>query len=115
MMRLSKALHAWGTTAFEDVLKREIEQLDAGQLPLQQGLSTSSYAVDNNLNAIIISVSEDEGSIYAKVGIFYTGIIAGCSCADDPTPVDENSEYCELQFTIDKLTAETMVSLVSGK
>lgn len=114
MIQLSKALNAWGTPDFEDVLKREIEQLDAGQLPLQQGLSTSSYALDNSLSAMIISVSEQAGVIYAKAGIFYSGIIAGCSCADDPTPVDENSEYCEVQFNIDKVTADTTVTLVTG-
>jgi hypothetical protein len=114
MIQLSKTLNAWGTPEFEEVLKREIEQLDAGQLPLQQGLSTGSYAVDRSLSAMIISVSEDADVIHAKAGIFYTGIIAGCSCADDPTPVDENSEYCELQFTIDKVTADTTVSLAAG-
>jgi hypothetical protein len=113
MIRLTQALEAWGTFDFENVLKREIENLDAGQLPLQQGLSTGSHALDNDLNAMIISVSEGTHCIHAKAGIFYTGIIAGCSCADDPTPVDEHSEYCEVQLDIDKITAETMVTLLA--
>jgi hypothetical protein len=40
MLRLSKSLNAWGTPDFAGILKEEIEQLDAAQLPLQQGLST---------------------------------------------------------------------------
>lgn len=112
MIRLTKSLNAWGTPDFEDILKGEIEQMDAEQLPLQQGLSTSSYALDDKLNVRIIRVSADTSFIRAKVGIFYTGIIAGCSCADDPTPVEEQNEYCVVQLDIDKTTAETTVVLL---
>ena len=51
-------------------------------------------------------------SILVKAGIFYTGIIAGCSCADDPTPLDEQNEYCELELNINKETAETTIVLL---
>lgn len=113
MIRLTKSLNAWGTSDFEDILKGEIEQMGAEQLPLQQGLSTSSYALDDKLNVRIISVSGETRFIRVKVGIFYTGIIAGCSCADDPTPVEEQNEYCEVQLDINKITAETTVALVA--
>jgi hypothetical protein len=112
MIHLDKALKAWGSPDFQEILKREIKGLVAGQLPLQQGLSTGSHAVDDSLGVMIISVTEDADVIHAKAGIFYTGIIAGCSCADDPTPVDENHEYCVVQLDIDKTTAETTVSLL---
>jgi hypothetical protein len=111
MIRFTRALHAWGTPEFDNVLKQEIEQLHVEQLLLQQGLSTSSYAVDNKLKAMIIRVSDESSAIRAKVGIFYSGIIAGCSCADDPTPVDEQTEYCVVQLDIDKTTADTIVAL----
>jgi hypothetical protein len=113
MIRLSKTLNAWGTPDFESVLKEEIEQLNVKQLPLQQGLSTSSYALDNKVKARIISASESANFIHAKIGIFYTGIIAGCSCADDPTPINENNEYCEVQLEINKITAETTLTLLA--
>ncbi len=87
--------------------------MGAKQLPLQQGLSTSSYALDDKLNVLIISVSDDASFIRAKTGIFYTGIIAGCSCADDPTPVEEQVEYCVVQLDINKVTAETTVALLA--
>jgi len=114
MTRLAKALDAWGTPDFADVLKKELEQLDADQLPLQQGLATTSYALDTNLSARIIRVSDDDGFIRVRAGIFYSGIIAGCSCADDPTPVDEQSEYCEVQLDINKVTAETTIALLTS-
>ena len=87
--------------------------MGAEQLPLQQGLSTSSYALDDKLNAMIISVAEDANFIRAKVGIFYAGITPGCSCADDPTPVEEQAEHCVVQLDINKMTAETTVALVA--
>jgi hypothetical protein len=113
MIRLPNTLNAWGTPEFEVVLKQEIQQLDAGCLPLQQGLSASSYVTDRPFQARIISVHEDAGVIRVKAGIFYTGIIAGCSCADDPTPVDELNEYCVVQLCVDKITAETTVTLLA--
>jgi len=42
MVRLGNALSAWGTSGFEAILKQEIAQLGADQLPLQQGLSTGN-------------------------------------------------------------------------
>lgn len=87
--------------------------MGAEQLPLQQGLSTGSYAIGDKLSVMIIGVSEEANFIRAKAGIFYSGIIAGCSCADDPTPVNEESEYCEVQLDINKLTAETTIALLA--
>lgn len=112
MIRLSKSLNAWGTPDFNGTLKLEVEQLDGGQLPLQQGLSFSSVALDSRIEAMVLNVSEDAEAIRAKVGIFYAGIIAGCNCADDPTPVDEQNEYCEVLLSIDKASAETKITLL---
>jgi len=110
---LTKSLNAWGTPGFRDVLKREIEGLGARDLPLQQGLSTGSYALDHGLRAMILAAYEGPTAIRVRAGIFYSGIIAGCSCADDPTPVDEHNEYCEVQIDIDRATGETTVALLA--
>jgi hypothetical protein len=113
MIQLSKSLQAWKTPDFNKILKAEIEELEVEALPLQQGLSQSSYAADSKFQVIIIGVAEDPEFIRATTGIFYTGLIPGCSCADDPTPVSEYFEYCELQFNISKRTAEVAVILMS--
>jgi hypothetical protein len=113
MIRLPASVKAWGTPEFETRLKQEIAHLDAGLLPLQQGLSASSYVTDRPFQVRIISVGEDAGQIRVKAGIFYTGIIAGCSCADDPTPIDELNEYCVVMLGIDPMTAETTVTLLA--
>jgi hypothetical protein len=113
MIRLQKSLKAWGTPDFEAILKREIEQLDAAQLPLQQGLALSSHVTDRPFQAMVIGVREAPGVIRVKSGIFYTGVIAGCSCADDPTPIDEQNEYCVVQLDIDRATADATVTLLA--
>jgi hypothetical protein len=113
MIRLRKALQAWRTPAFRAVLKEEIEQLDGNLLPLQQGLAYSSHANVDQFTATLLGVVEETDCLRVTAGLFYTGIIAGCSCADDPTPVDEINEYCEARFDIDKATAETVVTLLS--
>lgn len=113
MIRLSRALAAWQTPAFNAVLKDEIEHLDADLLPLQAGLSQSSHVASAGTRAMILSVAAEPACLQVKVGLFYAGIIAGCSCADDPTPVDEINEYCEVRFDIDRNTAETAVTLLA--
>ena len=112
MIKLTQTLNAWNTPAFNDVLKEEIEQLAAADLPLQQGLSQSSYVSGADFQVMIIGVFNTPENICVKTGIFYKGIIAGCSCADDPTPIDEQTEYCVVQFDINTETAKTAVRLL---
>ena len=113
MIRLTRAIQAWGTPQFEAILKQEIEALDATQLPLQQGLSVSSVVVDTKPTVMILKVTETAQALLAKVGIFYAGMVAGCNCADDPTPLSENPEYCVVLVRIDKHTADTAITLLS--
>lgn len=113
MIKLTKALAAWNTPNFKDTLKSEIEQLTPEALPLQQGLTQSSYVSSDNITAMILNVTEEPGHIRVKTGIFYSGLIPGCNCADDPTPEEKYTEHCELQFDIDKITADTTVTLLT--
>ena len=111
MIQLAKALAAWGTAAFESALKKELEELDAGQLPLQAGLSGTSHVTASRHTVMVLGASELGDVIRARVGVFYGGVLMGCSCADDPTPVEEQPEYCLLEIQIDRMTAQTRVEL----
>ena len=113
MFYLSASLDAWDTPAFNSVLIQEVCSLDSKLLPLQQGLQNSSYAISDKLSIIVLETKEEPTDIIVKAGLLYNGIIAGCSCADDPTPTDETNEYCDVMFHINKQTAETTVTLVS--
>jgi hypothetical protein len=115
MIRLDKALQAWGRSDFETVLKREVVQLGADCLPLQQGLVGSNYVADVPVTPVIHSVVETGNAIRIRAGIFYQGIIGGCNCADDPSPSGEINEYCEVQIDIDKSTATAKVILITDE
>jgi hypothetical protein len=114
MIQLHAALDAWGSAAFETVLKADIEQLDAACLPLQQGLSHSSYACDEDIRIVVTHAAEVSGTLQVRAGVFYSGIIAGCSCADDPSPTDTCLEYCEIQIDINMQTAAAVISLLAS-
>ena len=114
MIKLISSLETWGTPGFESTLQEEIKNIDTELLPLQEGLSQSSYVSDSDISVLILNVSETVYDILVKAGINYAGVIAGSCCADDPTPMSEQNEYCEVQFNINKLTAETTVVLLKN-
>lgn len=107
MIRLELSLRAWGTPEFEGVFKQELAQVGNHVLPLQQALSVGSHVTDKPPTVMVISAVEMPTIIRIYVGIFFTSIIAGCSCADDPTPMSEYPEHCELEVQIDRVSAET--------
>lgn len=112
MVYLKQSLSAWGAPGFNDRFKTEIEQLNADELPLQDGLSLSSSVSNEPFRVMVIATTEEPGFCCVKAGIFYSGIIAGCSCSDDPTPMDVQAEYCEVKLSIDEETAATTVTLL---
>lgn len=106
MIQLPASLHAWGDDDFPQALKRELEALDAATLPLQQRLTSGSAVLDTPIQVMPLGATEEDGRIRARVGVFFASVIAGCNCADDPTPVEPQNEYCELWVVIDRETAE---------
>ena len=114
VIKLVKSVDAWGSPYFEAVFKNEIQGLAHAALPLQQGLAQSSVVSDTPFSVVVLQVSEIPQHIRVKAGMIYNGIIAGSCCADDPTPVCEQTEYCELQFDIDLTTAQTSVVLLNS-
>lgn len=112
MITLTDSLKAWNTTEFNQRFKAEVEHLPANELPLQQGLTHTSYVSDEPFSVMVISTFDDPNRIHVKAGAFYSGIIAGCSCVDDPTPMSTIAEHCELQFDIDKRSGQTSVTLL---
>ncbi len=112
MFKLQNTLNALHNNAsinndISGTFKTEVAELDHRLLPLQQGLSLSSYVSHEKISAVVLNLSQTRLNHEIKASIFYTGIIAGCSCSDDPTPEDTQSEQCDMLFSIDKLTAET--------
>ncbi|HPE81834.1 MAG: hypothetical protein R3E46_09720 [Sedimenticolaceae bacterium] len=111
-MKLDKAVRAWGTPNFQEVLKDEIEQCAVDELPLSQALRYGNYVADEK-PAIMVHRVEKRGScIVARIGLFFAGIDAGSCCANDPTPVQPRHEYCVIQLEIEHDTGETKFRLI---
>ena len=111
-MKLDKAVRAWGTPNFQEVLKDEIEQCAVEELPLSQALRYGNYVADEK-PAIMVHRVEKRGScIVARIGLFFAGIDAGSCCANDPTPVQPRHEYCVIQLEIEHDTGETKFRLI---
>lgn len=112
MFTLQKSLQAWDTNNFNSTFKNEVITLDKQLLPLQKCLLFSSYVSPETISPVIISSSIDATHLLIKTTIFYSGIIAGCSCSDDPSPQDTQQESCDLLFRINLENAETQVELI---
>ncbi len=112
MVRLERALAAWGQPGFEAQLVSELALLDSRTLLLDAGMRAGSYVTDSPIRVIVKQAGDAGASLRVEVAVFFKSVIAGCSCADDPTPQDELDEFCELLLDIDKLTAVATISLL---
>jgi len=113
MLDFSSLLSVWGSADFDCHFKTMLEQLDHAQLPLQQALAYTSYPSDEPIRVVVISAESDSSTIHVRAMIFYSGIIAGCSCADDPTPVEAQAESCTVLVDIDHQSGTATISLLS--
>ena len=111
MLKFPGALHSWTSDSFKQTLKSEIENLKTGSLPLQNGISQGGYIDDSKITATILSTSDDHSVIRAKAGIFFTEIVGGCNCNDDPVEVNA---YCEIIINIDKTTASANIDSLAS-
>ena len=96
------------------MLAAELQALPPGTLPLQQALRGSSVAIEDGIGFSVIAAGADAQTIAARVGVFYAGIVAGCNCADDPSPVEPVPEYCELVLSLDRATGQAQVRLAES-
>ncbi|MDT8387442.1 MAG: glucosamine--fructose-6-phosphate aminotransferase [Thiogranum sp.] len=107
--RFSRALQAWGSDDFADLLKQAVATLETGVLPLDRGGALGGYVDDSDMTVTVIAVTDDPDSVHARIGVFFQELLAGCSCGDEPSPING---YCELDVTIDRITAEVTFSLI---
>ena len=109
MPELLDALRESRSSQFEKALKLELENLPAGTLPLENGTSRGGFVDDSDISVTVINTRQNENSIQAKIGVFFTEIIVGCGCGDEPVP--ENA-YCEMLISIDRRTSEARFEVI---
>jgi hypothetical protein len=66
---------------------------------------------EENLAVSVFSVADAGERIEAKIGVFFSEIMVGCSCGDNPLPTHA---YCEMRVCIDKQTAQAECVLIGA-
>ncbi len=112
MVDLSETLAAWHTPMREATLKRVLEGLDADCLPLQQALRRGSQATGEPFQVMVLTTAEGAEELRVRVGIFFTSLIGGCQCADDPTPLESLPEYAQIDVIIHRETGIASLHLL---
>lgn len=82
-------------------------------LPLQQAVTYGSYVYDDTpISLTLLQQQLSDNQLRIKLGIFFESIIAGCNCADDPTPVETLNEYAEVELSINLKNGDTDCRLI---
>jgi hypothetical protein len=109
LIRLPDSLLAWDSAAFDATLASELRALGAGSLPLSGASGRGGYVNERDISVRVLDARADQTTLHAKVGIFFTEMLASCSCGDEPTSHDV---YCEMRIAIEKATAKAEFTLV---
>jgi len=109
MIDLSNTRAAWGNENFSDVLKNEMRTVAPDLLPLYIKSVQGGMMDFNDISVSILSIEESNTAFYLVVGIFFTELIGGCNCDDDPTPVNS---WGKLDITINRRVSATNFVLV---
>ncbi|RKT43998.1 glucosamine--fructose-6-phosphate aminotransferase [Thiocapsa rosea] len=103
---LVESVAAFGTPAFPEVLRRELLALQDGVLPIA---GEHGGLIDpETLGLTLLSSCADAERIEVVVGVFFTEIVGGCSCGDEPFEVNG---YTELRLRIERTHGAAVILL----
>lgn len=89
MIYLPNSLAAWPGEGFSAALKAELSTFPPPVLSLSRIRPVGA----NPITVTVLHIDTDTQVITARLGIFYTEILAGCSCGDEPQPEDCYGEF----------------------
>jgi hypothetical protein len=99
MLKLLQSARVADTAAFAETLTREIAALAPGSLPL---VGEQGGRIDEaDIGVTLLSQRADANRVDAVIGLFFTEVVGGCSCGDDPFV---SQGYLELRLSIDRAT-----------
>lgn len=108
---LPKTLAAWPDGELVTILNEELAAADPAWLAPERLLARGSHVVSRP-RFIILGSQADDKRVTLHLGVFFQSVIAGCACADDPTPEDRIEEYGELRLTLDRHDAHAEIEPV---
>jgi len=86
-------------------------ELPTGVLPLQHGCDQGGLIDDHDISASVLTVEQTTEKVTARVGVFFTEIVGGCNCHDDPV---EANAYCVIEARIDCATGMAEFTPLEG-
>ena len=79
-----------------DCLAMALQELPPGSLPLRAGCNQGGLVDDSDIKVSVLSVTRGTDRVSARVGIFFSELVGGCNCNDDPVVANA---YCLLEVT----------------
>ena len=110
-LRLPQSLAAWEQASFGKTFCAEVAALPHDALPLHRALKLGSHVVERPPQVMLLGREDGDGQLEVRAGVFFNSVLGGCHCADDPGPIEEHNEYCELRFMIERDTGLARVAL----
>lgn len=99
---LSDKLRACLGPADDQRLKKQLAlalaELPVEQLPLQAGCNQGGMIDADDLVISVLEMQRRPQKLSARVGVFFTELVGGCNCHDDPS---RSNAYCVLEVAID--------------
>jgi hypothetical protein len=111
-MKLPHSVEHRGMSDFNTVLSEELRTLPVGALPLDKAMRQGNMVSDQPPQFMINDRRDENGYLKVRIGVFFHSVIGGCSCADDPTPIDLINEYTELEININLADASASVAII---
>ncbi|MEO5344077.1 MAG: hypothetical protein H7842_12210 [Gammaproteobacteria bacterium SHHR-1] len=113
-MKLPNTLAALEHPDLPRILQAELQSA-AHQPPLQDLLQAAlrhgSQALDESLQVLLQGLTLEPERAELRLNLLFQGVIAGCNCADDPSPQQATTaEQCPLRLRIDRRTGQAQLS-----
>lgn len=93
--------------AFAACLVSALKALPPGSLPLRAGCEQGGLVDDSDVSVSVLEVDRAAEHDIARVGVFFTELVGGCSCHDDPAHANA---YCLLEVAIRRTDGEGTVT-----
>ena len=95
MLKTDRPLPDPTSEEFDRELLAMLHAATPAQLSLEQALRQGSAVIADSVSWTLLGRKIEADRITVRAGVFFTSQIAGCSCADDPSPADTLNEFSE--------------------
>ena len=83
--------------ALADCLAKALQELPPGSLPLRAGCNQGGLVDDSEIRVSVLGTVRGADRVTARVGIFFSELVGGCNCSDDPVAANA---YCLLEVVV---------------